>query len=110
VGYGGSCFPKDVRALAAVARAHGLQPRILEAVHEVNQQQKRVLLCKMRRHFQGRLAEKTIAVWGLAFKPGTDDIREAPAMALLDGLLADGALLPPPRPYFFTSYSYKKSP
>jgi len=62
------------------------------------------------RPFQGRLAEKTIAVWGLAFKPGTDDIREAPAMALLDGLLADGARLPPPRPYFFTSYAYKKSP
>jgi len=93
VGFGGSCFPKDVRALAAVARANGLEPRILDAVHEVNQQQKTVLLGKMEEHFAGRLAEATIAVWGLAFKPGTDDIREAPALALIDRLLHLGASL-----------------
>jgi UDPglucose 6-dehydrogenase len=92
-GYGGSCFPKDVCALAAVARAHGVPPRILEAVHEVNVHQKTVLLEKIERHFGGRLAGLTIAVWGLAFKPGTDDIREAPALALIDRLLHLGATL-----------------
>ena len=93
VGYGGSCFPKDVRALAAVARAHGVEPRVLDAVHEVNEQQKAVLTEKIERHFGGWLAGATIAVWGLAFKPGTDDIREAPALALIDRLLELGATL-----------------
>jgi UDPglucose 6-dehydrogenase len=92
-GYGGSCFPKDVRALAATARAHGLQPRILDAVHEVNVRQKMVVFEKIFRHFQGDLSKRTIAVWGLAFKPGTDDIREAPALVLLDALAARGACL-----------------
>jgi UDPglucose 6-dehydrogenase len=86
-GYGGSCFPKDVQALAATARELGLQPRILDAVHEVNRQQKEVLARKIEQHFHGRLAGKTVGVWGLAFKPGTDDIREAPALVLLDRLL-----------------------
>lgn len=93
VGYGGSCFPKDVRALGAVARAHGVEPSILNAVHEVNERQKAVLIEKIRDHFDGRLAGKTIAVWGLAFKPGTDDVREAPALVLIDGLLGAGAEL-----------------
>ena len=88
VGYGGSCFPKDVRALAAVARQHGVEPRILETVHEVNEHQKTVLIEKIEKHFDGRLSDKTIAVWGLAFKPGTDDVREAPALVLIDRLLA----------------------
>lgn len=92
-GYGGSCFPKDVRALAAVARAVGVEPRILEAVHEVNERQKTVLLKKMEQHFAGRLAGRSIAVWGLAFKPGTDDIREAPSLVLIDWLLQKGASL-----------------
>ena len=77
-GYGGSCFPKDVRALASVARSAGVTPRILDAVHEVNNRQKEVILEKMREHFQGQLKGKTVAVWGLAFKPATDDIRECP--------------------------------
>lgn len=88
VGYGGSCFPKDVRALAAVACAHGVEPRVLNAVHAVNEHQKTVLIRRIEEHFSGQLAGKAVAVWGLAFKPGTDDIREAPAMALVAGLLA----------------------
>jgi UDPglucose 6-dehydrogenase len=93
VGYGGSCFPKDVRALAHLARQHGIEPRILTSVDEVNTRQKDVLLEKIVRHFGENLAGRTIAVWGLAFKPKTDDIREAPALVLIDGLLARGAKL-----------------
>ena len=88
-GYGGSCFPKDVRALSALAREYGVEPRILNAVHDVNEHQKTVLIQKIERHFDGKLSGKAIAVWGLAFKPGTDDIREAPALVLIDRLLAD---------------------
>jgi UDPglucose 6-dehydrogenase len=91
VGYGGSCFPKDVRALAAVARAHGVQPRVLDAVHEVNVCQKSILFEKIWKHFHGNLADLTVGVWGLAFKPGTDDVREAPSLVLIDSLLAQGA-------------------
>jgi UDPglucose 6-dehydrogenase len=87
VGYGGSCFPKDVRALANTFRDCDLDPRILDAVEWVNQQQKLVLQQKIEQHFEGRLAGKTIAVWGLAFKPRTDDVREAPALILIDRLL-----------------------
>ncbi len=87
VGYGGSCFPKDVRALAALARAGGVEPRILDAVHAVNEHQKTVLVRKIEGHFAGKLADKAIALWGLAFKPGTDDIREAPALVLIERLL-----------------------
>lgn len=92
-GYGGSCLPKDVRALAAVARTRGAVPEILDAVHAVNVRQKNVLFEKIQRHFQGRLAGKTIALWGLSFKPGTDDIREAPSLRLIEPLLAEGAAL-----------------
>jgi len=92
-GYGGSCFPKDVRALAALARANGLQPRVLDAVHEVNVHQKQVVLEKIHQHFNGQVAGLTVGVWGLAFKPGTDDIREAPALVLIDCLLKQGATL-----------------
>lgn len=91
VGYGGSCFPKDVRALASMARSVGVEPRILEAIDRVNDAQKHVLREKIVEHFGRSLAGKTIAVWGLAFKPQTDDIREAPALALIDHLLALGA-------------------
>jgi UDPglucose 6-dehydrogenase len=91
VGYGGSCFPKDVQALAAMARATGVVPRILSAVHETNLAQKQVLGDKIAAHFGGRLEGRRIAVWGLAFKPRTDDVRDAPAIDLLERLLAGGA-------------------
>ena len=93
VGYGGSCFPKDVRALASMARELDLTPRILDAVDLVNDQQKQVLTDKIESHFGGDLSGKTIAVWGLAFKPRTDDIREAPALVLIDRLLKQGVKL-----------------
>ncbi len=92
-GYGGSCFPKDVRALAALARQCGVRPQILDAVHEVNEHQKTVLTAKIEKHFQGQLQDRVIAVWGLSYKPGTDDIREAPSLVLLERLLALGAKL-----------------
>jgi UDPglucose 6-dehydrogenase len=93
VGYGGSCFPKDVRALAAVARQNDIEPLVLDAVHAVNERQKNLLVDKIERHFEGKLNNKAIAVWGLAFKPGTDDIREAPSLVLIDRLLKQGAKL-----------------
>ncbi|HEV3340693.1 MAG TPA: UDP-glucose/GDP-mannose dehydrogenase family protein [Pirellulales bacterium] len=93
VGYGGSCFPKDVRALTAMARAHGVEPRLLTAVDAVNEHQKTVIFRKLAAHFGDNLAGRKIAVWGLAFKPRTDDIREAPALTLIDELLARGSLL-----------------
>ncbi len=92
VGYGGSCFPKDVRALASMARDLGLNPRIMDAVDEVNQHQKNVLVQKVDSHFGGEIAGKRFAIWGLAFKPRTDDIREAPALTLIDYLLEQGAI------------------
>ncbi len=91
VGYGGSCFPKDVRALASMARNHSVEPRILEAVEAVNFNQKTILLDKIERHFQNKLQGKTFAIWGLSFKPRTDDVREAPALSLIDRLLEAGA-------------------
>ena len=91
VGYGGSCFPKDVQALAAMARDKGVAHRILTAVHETNLAQKQVLGEKIAAHFGGQLAGRQIAVWGLAFKPRTDDVRDAPALDLLERLLDGGA-------------------
>ncbi|HEV7489459.1 MAG TPA: UDP-glucose/GDP-mannose dehydrogenase family protein [Rhodanobacteraceae bacterium] len=90
-GYGGSCFPKDVKALAYSAKAHGHEPRLLNAVEGVNMAQKRKLFALIHRHFDGRLAGRTIAVWGLAFKPNTDDMREAPSRTLLEQLWDAGA-------------------
>lgn len=92
-GYGGSCFPKDVKALTHTGRQHGHVLRILESVDAVNLDQKRILLRKVFAHFGGEAALKgrTIAVWGLAFKPRTDDMREAPSLDLIAGLLAAGA-------------------
>lgn len=87
VGYGGSCFPKDVKALTATARKNNFTASVLEAVDEVNQRQKSVLFNKLFKHFQGQLAGRKIAIWGLAFKPRTDDIREAPSLELIRSLL-----------------------
>ena len=86
-GYGGSCFPKDVQALAAMARDKGLVPRVLNAVHETNLLQKHILGEKISASFGGHLAGRKIAIWGLAFKPRTDDIRDAPAIDLIEQLL-----------------------
>jgi UDPglucose 6-dehydrogenase len=91
VGYGGSCFPKDVRALSHLAGQVGLDPLVLNAVDEVNNRQKYVLVKKIEQHFGGNLAGKQFGLWGLAFKPKTDDIREAPALTLIDRLLELGA-------------------
>jgi UDPglucose 6-dehydrogenase len=91
VGYGGSCFPKDIRAVIHMAGAKEIPARMMEAVDAVNEAQKEVLFRKIHRHFRSELSDKTIAVWGLAFKPRTDDIREAPSLALIDALMASGA-------------------
>ncbi|MEM7782347.1 MAG: UDP-glucose/GDP-mannose dehydrogenase family protein [Planctomycetota bacterium] len=91
VGYGGSCFPKDVRALASMASKNDIDPRILCAVDEVNDQQKHVLTQKIDHHYGQNLAGLRFAIWGLAFKPKTDDIREAPALVLIEALLEKGA-------------------
>lgn len=91
VGYGGSCFPKDVRALMHVAEQNDVVPRILASVDDVNNAQKQVLFRKVQARLGGQLNGRTIAIWGLAFKPRTDDIREAPALSLIDGLLASNA-------------------
>lgn len=93
VGFGGSCFPKDVQALAKTARDHDYPFQILNAVLEVNNVQRVVLAEKISRFFDGDLAGKTISVWGLAFKPNTDDIREAPALYIIDKLLEAGAVV-----------------
>ena len=90
IGYGGSCFPKDVKALIKTAQQNGCRMRVLEAVEEVNERQKSVLYDKLSAHFQGNLAGKTVALWGLSFKPETDDMREAPALVLIDLLLKAG--------------------
>mgnify|MGYP001161332479 FL=1 len=89
-GYGGSCFPKDVRAVDQTARAHGYEPRILPAVDAINEAQKEVLFSKIKNRL-GDLSGKLIAVWGLAFKPNTDDIREASSLVLIRSLLEAGA-------------------
>lgn len=90
-GYGGSCFPKDVKALIKSAEQAGYDMRVLRAVEEVNAAQKEVLFKKLLRHFGGSLKGKRVALWGLAFKPETDDMREAPALVLIDRLKSGGA-------------------
>jgi UDPglucose 6-dehydrogenase len=92
-GYGGSCFPKDVQALVRSAHAAEFEARILQAVEEVNRRQKEALYKKIDRHFEGKLAGIVIALWGLAFKPNTDDMREAPSRNLIAGLLRAGAIV-----------------
>ena len=89
-GYGGSCFPKDVKALIKTAEKNGYSMRVLKAVEEVNENQKGILFNKLNQHFEGDLRGKTIALWGLAFKPETDDMREATALVTIDLLLKAG--------------------
>lgn len=89
-GYGGSCFPKDVKAIIKTAENHGYEMRVLRAVEDVNDRQKRILLGKLKDHF-GTLKGKTIALWGLAFKPETDDMREAASLVMIDALKSEGA-------------------
>jgi UDPglucose 6-dehydrogenase len=90
-GYGGSCFPKDVQALVRTASSVGAASSVLQAVEDVNRRQKQVLFDRLRSHFGGDLQGRTIAVWGLAFKPNTDDMREAPSRILLESLWEAGA-------------------
>lgn len=90
IGYGGSCFPKDVKALIKTAEQNGYTMRVLRAVEDVNEAQKGVLFEKLMKQFNGDLRGKTIALWGLAFKPETDDMREAPGLVLIDKLLKAG--------------------
>ncbi|AKD02187.1 UDP-glucose/GDP-mannose dehydrogenase family protein [Pontibacter korlensis] len=91
IGYGGSCFPKDVKALIRTASENGYQMRVLESVEEVNERQKSVLYNKIHAHFSGELSGRTFAVWGLSFKPKTDDMREAPSLVIIRKLLEQGA-------------------
>lgn len=91
VGYGGSCFPKDVKALVMTAEKYGNALTILRSVDKVNEEQKRVLLGKLNKHFKNQLKGKTIVLWGLSFKPQTDDIREAPSLVMIRELLGAGA-------------------
>lgn len=90
-GYGGSCFPKDVQALERIARGHGYDARLLSTVEAVNADQKTRIFAQILRHFDGNIAGKTVAVWGLAFKPNTDDMREAPSRRLIEALWDAGA-------------------
>lgn len=93
IGYGGSCFPKDVKALSKSAKEVGYEFRILEAVMNVNERQKLHLLPKIKAYFNNQLSGRKFAVWGLAFKPNTDDIREAPALYMIEALLDEGAIV-----------------
>jgi UDPglucose 6-dehydrogenase len=91
VGYGGSCFPKDVQALIRSAKKVGVDARILEAVEIVNKYQQTILFQKIQQHFQDKLQNRRFALWGLAFKPNTDDMRDAPSRTLMEALWARGA-------------------
>jgi UDPglucose 6-dehydrogenase len=91
VGYGGSCFPKDVKALIKTANENKYNMRVLTAVEEVNENQKEVLFNKVKNHFKGDLKGKKFALWGLSFKPKTDDMREAPSLVIIEKLLKEGA-------------------
>jgi UDPglucose 6-dehydrogenase len=91
LGYGGSCFPKDVKAVVHTASELGYDFRILKAVENVNEKQKKLLFDRIDQHYGGKLAGKRFAIWGLSFKPNTDDMREAPAVVVIEALLAAGA-------------------
>jgi len=91
VGYGGSCFPKDVKAIIKTGKKYGYDLRVLQAVEDVNDDQKHVLVQKIKKHFGDDLSGKTFAMWGLSFKPNTDDMRESPAIVIIDELIEAGA-------------------
>lgn len=93
VGYGGSCFPKDVKALIKTADENGFSLEILKSVEQVNDKQKSVLFDKIKKHFSGKLKGLTVAMWGLSFKPNTDDMREAPALVMIEKLLKEGVVV-----------------
>jgi UDPglucose 6-dehydrogenase len=93
VGFGGSCFPKDIRALIDTGRQHQYEMKVLEAVDSVNQNQAARFVDKVRKHFEGNLRDKRIGVWGLAFKPRTNDMRDAPAIKIIEDLLAEGVAI-----------------
>lgn len=93
IGYGGSCFPKDVKALIKTAAENGYGMKILQAVEEVNEFQKTVLFTKLMNRFQGKIEGRTIAMWGLSFKPNTDDMREAPSLTLIKSIIESGGLV-----------------
>lgn len=90
-GYGGSCFPKDVKALIKTGKEYGYSMEVLEAVERVNERQKEVLFTKIMKHYGGHIRGKHFGMWGLSFKPATDDMREAPSLVLIDKLLEAGA-------------------
>lgn len=92
-GYGGSCFPKDVKALIKTAEHYGYDMQVLKSVESVNKKQKSVLYDKFRKHYSGNVSGKTVAIWGLSFKPETDDMREAPALVLIDMFIKDGIIV-----------------
>lgn len=91
IGYGGSCFPKDVKALVKTAAENGYDMAVLKAVEKVNDKQKSILFDKVMNHFEGNISGKTFALWGLSFKPKTDDMREAPSLVIIEHLLSEGA-------------------
>jgi UDPglucose 6-dehydrogenase len=91
IGYGGSCFPKDIRALIRTAEAHGVEFEMLKGAEQINQRQRLLMVERIKEHFGGMLSGLTFAVWGLAFKPRTDDMREAPAVTIVERLLEAGA-------------------
>jgi UDPglucose 6-dehydrogenase len=91
LGYGGSCFPKDVKALIKTGAEYGAQMNIIKAADDVNKAQRQLFIEKIKKHFNNDLKNKTIALWGLAFKPKTNDMREAPAITIIEALLEAGA-------------------
>lgn len=107
VGYGGSCFPKDVKALISTAKASQYPLRILQAVEDVNQDQKMVLFNKVMKHFNNDLKGKKIGIWGLSFKPATDDMREAPSVVIIENLLKEGATVKAYDPVAITEAKHK---
>ncbi len=92
-GYGGSCFPKDVLAIIHLGKEYGLEMPIFRATHEINERQKKLIFEKIKRHFDNKLENKTFSIWGLSFKPETDDMREAPSVTLINSLLRAGSIV-----------------